>query len=105
MDSFNSGAAPAAAKVYEETEIREPFPLPEPLGIEVLALNALVVDLAQAIAAIAPGLLDKSLSVARIRLQLLDNGAAEVVAGEAMVQRQKITMLERALGRTPTQGV
>ena len=104
MDGCSSSAVPIGAKVYEQPGIKDPSPLPEPLAIEVLALNALVVDLAQAIGTIAPGLLDKSLSVARIRLQMLENGAAEVVVGEAMVQRQKITILERALGRTPTLG-
>lgn len=104
MDGCSSRVVPIGAKIYEQPGIEDPSPLPEPLGIEVLALSSLVVDLAQAIATIAPGLLDKSLSVARIRLQMLENGASEVVAGETLVQRQKITILERALGRTPTLG-
>jgi len=81
-----------------------PFPLPDPLGIEVLALNSIVVDLVKALGALAPGLVDKPLSIARIRLQMLDRGEPEVVAGERMVQAQKIRMLEMALGRTPTVG-
>ena len=81
-----------------------PFPLPDPLGIEVLALNSIVVDLVQAVSTIAPGLVDKALSIARIRLQMLDRGEPEVVAGERMVLAQKIRILEMALGRTPTVG-
>ncbi|WP_304273201.1 hypothetical protein [Caulobacter segnis] len=67
-----------------------------------MALTSIVTDLVQAIERAAPGLLDKTLAIARIRAQMLDRGEPEVVPGEPMVQAHKIRLLELALGRTPT---
>lgn len=103
MDGPRSVVAPIGAKVYEAPEVKDTFALPdEPIQYEVLALNSLVIDLVKIVGAIAPGALDQVLSVARLRLQMLERGEPEVVVGERLAYQQKITILERALGRTPT---
>jgi len=104
LDGSTGLAAPAQAAPLEEATFASPMALPDPLGIEVLAINSILVDLVQIMGGIAPSLVDKPLSIARLRLQMLDRGAPEVVHGERMVQEQKIRILERALGRTPTVG-
>lgn len=94
---MSSGLGCAAAIVAEEAE-------PDFVALEMQAVVSLVVDLIAAQAATAPQSLDRTLQIARLRLQQLDHQRLEpAVEHEATILRFKVNMLERGLGRAPTQ--
>lgn len=75
-----------------------------PVEAELVALKSVVGDLVRVVEALAPGVLDRSLAVSRIRLQELDQGRlANAVDLEQLVLRFRVDLFERSLGRTPTQ--
>lgn len=92
------------AKAVQCAAIEEAEGEPDFLALEMQALTSLTIDLVTAVAALAPGALDRTLQVARVRLQLLETGRkTEAVDDEPTILRLKISLLERALGRKQTQ--
>lgn len=74
-----------------------------PAEAELVAIKSIVMDLVRIVDTLAPGVLDRSLAVSRIRLQELESQRLdEAFFLEQLVLQFRVDLLERAQGRTPT---